>query len=97
MRAYVEKRDFQRMPIDCSFSYSFVDDHRKHSGEVINLSSHGVLFTSRQRVEAGSLLDIVLAPANPKTAPTRARAEVARVTNNRQFYEVACKFGQSRR
>lgn len=92
MSTFAEKRDYLRMPIDCSFRYSVSDDHREHQGKVINLSSRGILFTSRQRLEEGALLDIVLAPSHPTTPPTHATAEVARVTSNRVFYEVACKF-----
>jgi hypothetical protein len=61
----------------------------------VNLSSRGILFTSKQKVETGTLLDIVLVPAHPTTSPAHASAEVARVNNNRQFYEIACKFGTS--
>jgi hypothetical protein len=97
MPFYHEKRDFLRMPIDCSFTYTFVDDDRVHHGKVINLSSKGILFTSKQRVEPGTVLDIVLAPSHPTTPPTRVKAEAARVNNYRQFYEIACKFIESER
>jgi len=97
MRACLEKRNCLRLPIDCSSSCTSFDDHREHSGTVINLSSRGVLYTSRQRVEAGIPLDIVPAAANPKTPPTPARAEVVRVTCHLQLYEIACRFGESRR
>jgi hypothetical protein len=79
------------MPIDCSFQFSVVNDDRKHQGKVINLSSRGILFPSRQRLETGTLLDIVLTPSHPATPPMLAKVEVARVTNNRVLYEVACK------
>jgi hypothetical protein len=91
MIAYAEKRDYLRMAIDCSFRFTVVDDHRQHQGKVINLSSRGILFTSKQRLETGTLLDIVLAPSHPTTPPMHAKAEVARVTGNRLFYEVACR------
>jgi len=83
------------MPIVWSFRYSVVNDPREHHGKVINLSTRGILFTSRQRVEEGSQLDIVLVPSHPATTPARAKVEVARVTNKRVFYEIACKFGKA--
>ena len=95
MIAFAEKRDFLRMPIDCSFSFTMDDDNRQHRGKVINLSYRGVLFTSRQRLEEGALVEILLAPSHPTTAPTRAKARVARVVNRRKFYEIACKFSDT--
>ena len=85
-----EKRDFLRMPIDCNLSYSVVGEQREFQGKVINLSSRGVLFTSKQRLEVGSLLTLVLTPSRSNTPPMHATVKVTRVVSNRVQYEVAC-------
>lgn len=89
-----EKRGFLRMPIDCSMVFNVHDDDREHKAKVVNLSSQGILFTSRQRLELGSLLDIVLTPSHADTPPMHATVEVTRVTSNQVLYEVACEIRQ---
>lgn len=87
-----EKRDFLRMPIDCSLMYSVVGDEREFKGKVINMSEKGILFTSRQRLEVGKLLSLVLTAAGAHTPPMHATVKVERVINNQVQYEVACTF-----
>ena len=84
-----EKRDFLRMPIDCNLKYSVVGDDREIEGKVINLSSNGILFTSKQKLETGSLLTLVLT-ASHNTPPMHATVKVARVVSNQVHYEIAC-------
>jgi PilZ domain len=84
----VEKRDFQRMPIDCDFKYSVVGDIREHQGKVINLSGTGILFSSSQKLEPDNLLTVVLTA--PGTLPMHATVKVERVVSNAVLYEVAC-------
>jgi hypothetical protein len=84
----VEKRDFQRMPIDCDLRFSVVGDIREHQGKVINLSSTGILFSSRQKLEPDNLLTVVLTA--PNTPPMHATVKVERVVSNVVLYEVAC-------
>jgi hypothetical protein len=86
-----EKRDFLRMPIDCDFSFKIVDDSREFQGNVINLSNTGILFTSRENYEAGTLLDIVLTPSHTETIPIRATVMVSRVSGDGVLFEVACE------
>jgi hypothetical protein len=85
-----EKRDFLRMPIDCNLSYSVVGEQRDFQGKVINLSSMGVLFASKQRLEVGSLLTLVLTPSQGNTPPMHATVKVTRVVSNQVQYEIAC-------
>jgi hypothetical protein len=85
-----EKRNFPRMPIDCDLRYSVVGDERDFEGKVINLSSKGILFTTRQKLEVGSLLTLVLTANKAKTPPMHATVKVTRVINQRVRYEVAC-------
>ncbi|MCG6888197.1 MAG: PilZ domain-containing protein [Gammaproteobacteria bacterium] len=89
MNKNLEKRDFLRMPIDCRLRYSVVGDNREFQGKVINLSNKGILFTSRQRLEVGSLLTLVLTPSQTNTPPMHATVKVTRVVSNRVQYEVA--------
>lgn len=84
----VEKRNFQRMPIDCDFKYSVVGDIGEHRGKVINLSSTGILFSSSLKLEPDSLLTVVLTAANTPTM--HATVKVERVVSNAMLYEVAC-------
>lgn len=95
MIEYSEKRDNLRMPIDCSLSFNVADDARQHQGKLINLSRRGILFTSRQRLETGTVLDVVLTPSHSQTPPMHATVEVARVTGNRVLYEVAGQIRQT--
>jgi len=88
MIEHLEKRGFQRMPIDCSLRFSVVGDEREFAGKVINLSNRGILFTSRQRLEIDSLLSLVLTPSQTGSPPMHATVKVTRVINNRVHYEI---------
>ena len=85
-----EKRNFLRMPIDCRLGFSVIGDERDFEGKVINLSSTGILFTSKQKLEVGNLLTMVLTASHTDTPPMHATVKVTRVINNRVHYEVAC-------
>ena len=88
---YAEKRDFLRMPIDCEMTFSKTGSTRQYSGSVINLSSKGILFTSKEKFDEGSVLKITLTPSNSDTLPMEATAVVTRVTSNEVLYEIACE------
>ena len=90
MTKYNEKRNSRRMPIDCDLRFSVVGDDRDFKGKVINLSDKGILFTSKQKLEVGSLLTLVLTANQAKTPPMHATAKVSRVIDQRVQYEVAC-------
>ena len=77
------------MPIDCHLSYCVVGDDRDFEGKVINLSDKGILFTSKQKLEVGSLLSLVLTASQTETPPMHATVKVTRVISNRVQYEVA--------
>jgi len=84
-----EKRNSPRMPIDCDLRYSVVGDDRDFEGKVINLSDKGILFTSKQKLEVGNLLTLVLTASQADTPDMHATVKVARVINQRVHYEVA--------
>ena len=88
---YAEKRDFLRMPIDCELSFSESGSTRQYQGNVINLSSKGILFTSSEKFEEGTILDIILTPSNSATPPMEASVTVARVDSNDVLFEIACE------
>ncbi len=91
MSDYSEKRDFQRMAIDCELSFHEPGGQQVYDGHVINLSSKGILFTSGEHFEAGVPLNIVLTPSNSLTPPMEASVLITRVTNNDTIYEIACE------
>lgn len=88
---YAEKRDFLRMPIDCELSFSQSGDKSRYSGNVINLSHKGILFTSTHKFGEGTALDILLTPSNSDTPPMQAQVVVSRVTHNNEVFEIACE------
>ena len=96
MSDYSEKRDFQRMAIDCDFSFSKRGEQQSYDGHVINLSSKGVLFTSKESFEPGSSLEIVLTPSNSLTPPMEASVTVTRVLSKESIYELACEIEEIR-
>ena len=88
---YAEKRDFLRMPIDCELSFAAEGNTRQYQGNVINLSSKGILFTSNEKFAAGTTLEITLTPSNSTTSPMQATVVVARVSSNEVLFEIACE------
>jgi hypothetical protein len=87
---YAEKRDFLRMAIDCVLTFSINGDSETYDGQVINLSSNGILFTSTEAIKEGSDLRIVLTPSNSITPPMKADTTVTRVIDNESVHEIAC-------
>ena len=90
MNDFAEKRDFQRMAIDCVLSFSILGESETYDGNVINLSSKGILFNATEAIKEGSDLSIVLTPSNSITPPMKVDATVTRVINNDPVYELAC-------
>ena len=91
---YAEKRDFLRMPIDCELSFSQAGSSKQYQGSVINLSSKGILFTSTEKFDEGTALDITLTPSNSATPPMEAAGIVTRVSDNDVLFEIACTIGE---
>lgn len=96
MTDFLEKRDFQRMAIDCQFSFCERGGQQVFDGHVINLSSKGILFTSAERFAEETHLEIVLTPSNTLTPPMEASVVVARVSDNESVYELACEITEIR-
>ncbi len=78
MTDYSEKRDFQRMAIDCSLEYRISSDDSSHQGQIKNLSGKGVLFLGDKPIALGVQLQITVAPVNDITPPMIADVRVTR-------------------
>lgn len=96
MADHEEKRDFMRMPIDCVLSFTQSGKSKSYDGNVVNLSSKGILFTSETEFKEGESLDILLTPSNSLTPPMEATATVSRVTNTGEVFEIACEIADIR-
>ena len=94
MTDYAEKRDFLRMPIDCELSFLQAGSSQRYEGNVINLSSKGISFTSGERFEEGVALELLLTSSNAETPPMEAEAVVTRVTDYEPVFEIACAINQ---
>ncbi len=75
---YSEKRNFQRMALDCSMEYQSENESQTHQGKVINLSAKGVLFIATDEISAGEKLKLTLTPVHDITPPMLADIVVAR-------------------
>ena len=91
MTQHAEKRDLLRLPLDCKLTYSVAGSSKEFGGDVINLSSKGILFTSSVKLALGTTLEIVLTPSNSTTPPMQVTVVVNRITGNDVLSEVACK------
>ncbi len=78
---YSEKRDYQRMALECPMSFSIKGDKTKaeHQGIAKNLSASGLSVICSVEVEEGSKLDINVAPEQAIVPPLLATCVVTRV------------------
>lgn len=89
MSDFAEKRDFQRMALDCEFAFLKPGDNQQYAGQVINLTSKGVLFNTSEPVDVNTILEIVVTPSNSLTETMKASVQVNRVTDYEPVYEIA--------
>jgi hypothetical protein len=78
MADYSEKRDFQRMALDCSLEYRLFDDTEIYQGQIKNLSSKGVLFTGDKSIALGVQIQITIKPVHDITPPMVADVRITR-------------------
>jgi hypothetical protein len=78
MTDYSEKRDFQRMALDCSLEYRITADDKIYQGKIQNLSAKGVLFLGAKAIAVGTELQITLSPVHDITPPMVADVRVTR-------------------
>lgn len=90
-----EKRDFQRMAIECVMTYRCSTDDRAGEGSVKNLSAKGFLLEVDDEFSPKTELVVKLTPVNSITPPMEARANVIRsipVEGSVPLkFEVACE------
>ncbi len=92
---YGEKRDFQRMAIECVMTYRCEADSRSGEGSVKNLSAKGFLLEVNDEFSPKTELFVKLTPVNSITPPMEARASVIRSIpiegSVPTKFEVACE------
>ncbi len=94
---FSEKRDFQRMVLDCSMEYWLGDETDSSQGKVINLSAKGVLFEASKEVQPGDNIKITLTPVNDITPPMSADTLVTRCDKQSDdVFQIAAQIVQIR-
>lgn len=73
-----EKRDFQRMPIECDISYIIEGETEKFSGKGTDLSAIGVMFSADRDLPLGTVMEIHVHPYIKTVQSLTAKAEVIR-------------------
>lgn len=94
MLSYDDKRDFQRMNMDCPVTYSVNGSSHRRDGVAKDLSAKGVLMWLQEHVDAESTLTIQVEPVNKLTPPLSAEVRVVRcspVEGVSGTYAVACE------
>jgi hypothetical protein len=90
MTDYSEKRDFQRMALDCSLEYTTADDGKTYQGKVQNLSAKGILFQGDKEIALGVQIRITVSPVHDITPPMVADVSVTRCDKHDDgIYHVA--------
>jgi PilZ domain len=88
---YDEKRDFQRMPVECDVSYIVEGSTEKFFGKGTDLSATGVMFLADQDLPLGSILEINVHPYIKTVRALTAKAEVIRNTKDGDSYIIGVK------
>ncbi len=73
-----EKRDFQRMPVECDVSFSLAGNSNHFEGKGSDLSATGVMFSTQEDLPLGTILDIHIHPYIKTVQALTAKAEVIR-------------------
>ena len=89
---YSEKRNFQRMQMDCSMHFNLAGDVQHHQARLINLSASGVLFIASIELPAKSQASILLSPVQTITPPMLAEIEVIQsIQKSEQKFQVSAR------
>jgi c-di-GMP-binding flagellar brake protein YcgR len=92
-----ERREFLRVPINAEVRFHNLQDGGEQRGFVKNISGSGILFSSEEIFEPGTLLNLEVAAPDLQTGepqPLRATVRVVRVTGKEPPYELAAEFVQ---
>jgi len=88
---YDEKRDFQRMPVDCKVDFSIEGQKEVFHGDGKDLSATGVTFISENELQPGTIININVHPFIKTVRPLSAKAEVIRCTKNDDGFMIGVK------
>ena len=88
---YDEKRDFQRMPVDCKVDFTLDGQREVFHGEGKDLSATGVTFVTDKELQPGSYININVHPFIKTVRPLSARAEVIRCSKDDGVFIVGVK------
>ena len=78
MLDYAEKRDFQRMAMECPARFRMLNAKEINGAIVKDLSSGGMLLWLEQKIELGERLNIEVIPAKCITPSLSAEAVIIR-------------------
>jgi hypothetical protein len=88
---YDEKRDFQRMPVECDISYIIDGETEKHYGKGSNLSAIGVMFSADRDLPLGTTMEIHVHPFIKTVQSLTAKAEVIRNDKEGENFIIGVK------
>jgi len=88
---YDEKRDFQRMPVQCDISYIIDGETEKYYGKGSDLSATGVMFAADKDLPLGTILEIHVHPFIKTVQSLTATAEVIRNDKEGDSYIIGVK------
>ncbi|MFK5891942.1 MAG: PilZ domain-containing protein [Pseudomonadota bacterium] len=88
---YDEKRDFQRMTVECDVSYIVEGTTEKFSGKGTDLSATGVMFSASQDLALGTILEIHIHPYIKTVRSLTAKAEVIRNSKEGDSFIIGVK------
>ena len=95
MNDYSEKRNFQRMGVDCRAQFRIQGADEVNDGIVKNLSASGLLIHAQLEISPGTQLLVHIVPVNNITPPLPAMASVLRSEpSTAGGYEIACAIEQ---
>ena len=95
----VERRALLRIPINAEVIFRKIPEGEEKRGFVKNISGSGILFTSENIFEPGTLLSLEVATSGPRLKdgnkdPLKATVRVVRVTGDESPYDLAAEFVQ---
>lgn len=81
-RDYSEKRNFIRMRVDASMSFTLESSSEKYNGRCRNLSGAGIMLETSKKLTVGNRINITLPSERSELPNLEALAEVIRVQHN---------------
>ena len=94
-----ERREFLSVPLNAEVRFHSLPDGEENRGFVRNFSGSGILFSSDNIFEPGTLLSLEVAAPDPKhdvgePEPLRATVRLVRVIGSEAPYDLAAEFVQ---